>query len=100
MEGCTLIVVEDKRQPPLFRTAILHLFPTLVKLSLVNCSMPLDILASCSHLRELGVQRFFAEGKYWEGLPENTENFHLISQLEELHLGDNGQPFFDSLCRA
>ena len=98
LEGC--IVVEDKMQPPLFRTAMLHLFPTR---SLMDCStsMPLDILASCSHLRKLGVQRFFAEGKYWEGLPENTENkFHMISQLEEFHLGDNGQPFLDSLCRA
>lgn len=75
LEGC--IVVEDKMQPPLFRTAMLHLFPTLVERSLMDCStsMPLGILASCSHLRKLGVQRFFAEGKYWEGLPEIRRTF-------------------------
>lgn len=70
LEGC--IGLEDKMQLPLFRTAMLHLFPTLVELSLVNCSMPLDILASCSHLRKLGVRRCGEEilggsaGKYGE----------------------------------
>lgn len=99
LEGC--LGREDRMQLPLFRTAMLHLFPTLVELSLVKCSMPLDILASCSHLQKLGVQRFTVEErKCWEGVLESTENFHSISQLEELHLGDDCQAFLDNLCRV